>query len=322
MNCLNTVGAGINIKNKIIDQLSIKTNILDSILLPSFTDRSVGFIRSFNNKMYSIDRVTSRSSIVRELNNFTAPQPSIFSNNGSIGGFLITPSNKYFYYSNRRLYSVSNDITTEIAEFNGNISSIYQTSTHLYVAGTFTSMSIPTSLTTTVAVLNFSTNNWSAMAGRYNTSSDNINNIVMFKNKIYSSTRYSGVSAWNGTTWDNLFINGYVSHMIADDNNLYVTGTSTFFSSSCIASYNGSEWTKTYGLLSASSTITNLLTINSKLYVSGNFTTINGLSIKYLAVFRNNSWSAFEGTIIGNIPLANISNVVRMVYSNNIIYVF
>lgn len=323
MNCLNTIGSGINNANTQSILVASSTATTTDAFSTFTTMAGINLLKSFNNIMYCVNGDSATYYSIRDLNNFsTTSQPMRWNAPNSISTYIVTPTNNA-YVADRKKNLYKNSVRTAIATFNEIIYALYQTSTDLYIGGAFTTMNTPTLITASVIVYNFANSTFSGLPGLPGTTNyyAYINSIVMFKGKLYVSRINSGLYVWDDSnlSWSTVSTNAFITKMVADDTNLYITGTvtntSSPFRTSCIERYDGTTWYKNYGYLYRGGIVgvNDMLLLNSILYVGGQFDQLNtDTSFRSLIALKNDTWNA----------MAPLGNVVGLLYSNNSMYIF
>ncbi|MFA7253443.1 MAG: fibronectin type III domain-containing protein [Patescibacteria group bacterium] len=193
----------------------------------------------------------------------------------------------------------------------------------VYVGGSFASAG--GEATSNIASWNPATSTWSALGSGTDST---VYTLADFGSSLYAGGNFSTagggaaskVATWNMTagTWSALGsgVNDLVLSVATDpEGNLYVGGSFTSPGSK-IAKWNGLEWSALG--TGVNNLVRSLIFVDSKLYVSGHFTTAGGVSSNLVAMWDGENWNSMglAGSVVYTIAADASNNIYASVPTN------
>ncbi len=186
----------------------------------------------------------------------------------------------------------------------------------LYAAGEFASVGVNAS--NNVAQWNGST--WSSIpAGLSGTVNNPVNGIATTGNNAYEVGKFyvaggvypNGVAKWDSTTWSSFNTQTFDNNIYTvgiNGGTVYVGGDFTDVSGKFlggIARWNGFDWTSMNGGISGGvfpgGVVRAIAFIGPDIYIGGNFTSVDGVSVHNIAKWNGSVWQDVGGGVTGSV---------------------
>ncbi len=205
---------------------------------------------------------------------------------------------------------------------NNSVSALNWGGTALYAGGAFTTVTNPGPAALQANyIAKWAGGVWSTLGSGMNSF---VSALVGGDNKLYaggsftlatnpgpSTVAANRIALWNGTSWSQvgLGLNGSVSVLVTNGNDLYAGGAFTTASNSgpsTVTVNRIAKWNETSSLWSAlgagmSAAVSALAMSGTTLFAGGDFTTAGGVAALRVARFSSGSWLAFSSGINGTV---------------------